>query len=181
MNPLYAVMASVGDDETLRFWDINKKQLIICKCLGTQATCLAFSPDGTYLTIGLINGVLLILESRVEKLNFGTYMEQYTMPTLEVVMSPKEAKAGVVSLKFSYRGDFLAVSFNNEYRMEERKKADGTFEIAPAKDTEGLGSREPAFVLIYTNRLSVKNPGIKMNSKDPYVKLLKIVLPLADF
>lgn len=84
------------------------------------------------MIIGLINGVLLVLESRVEKLNFGTYMEQYTMPTLEVVMSPKEAKAAVVTMKFSYRGDYLAVSFNNEYRMEERKKADGTIETGPA-------------------------------------------------
>jgi WD40 repeat protein len=132
MNPLFAVMASVGDDETLRFWDINKKQLIVSKCLGTQATSLAFSPDGTFLIVGLINGVLLVLESRVEKLNFGTYMEQYTMPTLEVVMSPKEAKAAVVTMKFSYRGDYLAVSFNNEYRMEERKKADGTMETGAA-------------------------------------------------
>jgi len=102
------------------------------------------------------------------------------MPTLEVVMSPKEAKAAVVTIKFSYRGDYLAVSFNNEFRMEMTKKADGTTE-AGAVPTEGLGSREPAFVLIYANRLSVKNPGIKMNSRDPYVKLLKIVLPLADF
>ena len=75
MNPLYAIMASVGDDETLRFWDINKKQIVMSKNLGTQATSLAFSPDGTSLIIGLINGVLLVLESRVEKLAFGTYME----------------------------------------------------------------------------------------------------------
>ena len=132
------------------------------------------------MIIGLINGVLLVLESRVEKLNFGTYMEQYTMPTLEVVMSPKEAKAAVVNIKFSYRGDYLAVSFNNEFRVEITKKPDGSTETGTAP-SEGLGGRDPAFVIIYANRLSVKNPGIKMNSKDPYVKLLKIVLPLADF
>jgi hypothetical protein len=61
---------------------------------------------------------MLVLEAKVEKLNFGTYMEEYSMPTLEVVMSPKEAKSAVVCLKFSYRGDYLAVSFNNEYRGE---------------------------------------------------------------
>jgi len=50
------------------------------------------------------------------------------MPTLEVVMSPKEAKAAVVCLKFSYRGDFLAVSFNNEYRPDtiSKKNANDT-------------------------------------------------------
>jgi len=35
--------------------------------------------------------------------------------------------------------------------------------------------------VIYANRLSLKNPGVKLNSKDPYVKLFKIVIPLADF
>ena len=40
------------------------------------------------------------------------------MPTLDIVMSPKEAKAAVICLRFSYRGDYLAVGFNNEYRDE---------------------------------------------------------------
>lgn len=48
-------------------------------------------------------------------MSYGTYMEEYTIPTLDIVMSPKEAKAAVVCMKFSYRGDYLAVSFNNEY------------------------------------------------------------------
>lgn len=63
---------------------------------------------------------MLVLESKIEKMNFGTYMEEYTMPTLEVLLSPKEAKSAIVCMKFSYRGDFLAVSFNNEYREEQR-------------------------------------------------------------
>ena len=173
-------MASVGDDETLRFWDLNKKQIIVSKYLGTQATCIQFSPDGSYLVVGLINGVMLVLEAKVEKLNFGTYMEEYSMPTLEVIMSPKEAKAAVVCLKFSYRGDFLAVSFNNEYRPDAQKKTTTNNTTLNQSNLE-IGSREPSFVMIYANRLSAKNPGIKLNSKDPYIKLMKLVLPLADF
>jgi WD40 repeat protein len=119
-------MASVADDETLRFWDINLKQLILSKNLGTQATSLAFSPDGSFLCVGLINGVFLVLESKLDHKSHGTYMEAYVMPTLEVVMSPKEAKAAVVCMKFSYRGDFMAISFNNEYRQEVITKEDGT-------------------------------------------------------
>lgn len=61
---------------------------------------------------------MLVLESKMERLNFGTYMEEYTLPTLEVVLSPKEAKAAILQLKFSYRGDYLAVSFNNENRHD---------------------------------------------------------------
>jgi hypothetical protein len=44
-----------------------------------------------------------------------------------------------------------------------------------------IGSREPSFILLYVNRHSIRNPGIGLNKKDPYVKLGKIILPLADF
>ena len=46
---------------------------------------------------------------------------------------------------------------------------------------EGIGNREPSFVLLYVNRRSMRNPGIGLNKKDPYVKFGKIILPLADF
>lgn len=62
---------------------------------------------------------MLVLESKFDKLNFGTYLEEYTLPTLEVLISPKEAKASIVCMKFSYKGDYLAVSFNNEYTEEQ--------------------------------------------------------------
>ena len=71
------IVASCGDDETLRMWDITKHQIMISKNLGTQATSLNFSPDGSFLAVGLVNGVFLILDSKVEKLNFGTYMEEF--------------------------------------------------------------------------------------------------------
>lgn len=70
-------MASVGNDETLMIWDIDKNETIVSKNLGTQATCLDFSPDGNYLAIGLANGVFLLLSAKIEKLNFGTYMEEF--------------------------------------------------------------------------------------------------------
>jgi hypothetical protein len=56
----------------------------------------------------------LILDAKVEKLNFGTYMEEFHPPTLDVIMSPKEAKTAVITMKFSFKGDFLAVSYDNE-------------------------------------------------------------------
>jgi hypothetical protein len=55
----------------------------------------------------------------LERLNFGTYLAEYTKPNLGVVMCPKESRSSVVSIKFSYKGDFLAVSFNNEYKLED--------------------------------------------------------------
>jgi len=41
---------------------------------------------------------------------------------------------------------------------------------------------EPSFVLIYVNKLSTYNSDMsKINAPEPYIKLMKIVLPLADF
>lgn len=94
------------------------------------------------------------------------------MPTLDIVMSPKEAKAAAVCIRFSYRGDYMAVGFNNEYRDED---------LNGKKNFADLGQRDPSFVLIYVNRLSKKNPGIKLNSRDPYVKLMILRVPLNEF
>jgi hypothetical protein len=61
----------------------------------------------------LVNGVFLILDSKVEKLNFGTFNQEYHPPTLDVIMNPKESKTSVISIKFSFKGDFLAISYDN--------------------------------------------------------------------
>lgn len=76
-----------------------------------------FSPDGKFLAIGLVNGVFLILESHIERMNFGTYLEEFSLPTLAVVMCPKESKSSIINIKFSYKGDFLVISYNNEYTL----------------------------------------------------------------
>jgi len=113
---------------------------------------------------------MLVLEAKIGRLNFGSYMEEYSLPSLDVKMSPKEAKSAVIAIKFSFRGDFLAVSFNNETREDKDARA------------SELGALEPSFVQIYVNRISNKNPDSKSGiSGDPYVKFLKVTLPLAEF
>lgn len=112
------------------------------------------------------------MEARIQKLAHGTYLEKFTMPSLDILMSPKEAKSAVVCIRFSYQSDFLAVAFNNEFREED---------ISGKRNPEDLGKRDPSFVIVYVNRLSKKNPGKMLNSRDPYVKLFIINVPLQDF
>jgi hypothetical protein len=33
------------------------------------------------------------------------------------------------------------------------------------------GKRDPSFALLYVNKLSERNPGVAITSKDPYVKM----------
>jgi len=60
-----------------------------------------------------------LLDSKIEKLNYGTYMEEYQKPTLDVKMSPKESKAAILAIRFSHKGDFIAISYDNEHRPPE--------------------------------------------------------------
>lgn len=139
---------------------------------------MSFSPDGSFLAVGLVNGFFLILESKIEKLNYGTYMEEYRPPTLEVLMSPKESKSAVIAIKFSYRGEFIAISYDNEHKAAESTNVSKATNPNLSKQGD---KRETSFVLLYVNRTSGKNPGIKLTSKDPYVRMQKIVIPLAEF
>lgn len=41
--------------------------MIYSKYLGMEATALAYSPDGAYLAVGLINGVVLILDAKLDR------------------------------------------------------------------------------------------------------------------
>ena len=47
-------------------------------------------------------------------MNYGTYMEEYDKPSLNIVMNPKESNGAVAAIKFSNKGDYLVVSFDNE-------------------------------------------------------------------
>jgi hypothetical protein len=41
--------------------------------LGAKATAIAYHPDGDFLAVGMANGILLLLEAKTKKMNFGTY------------------------------------------------------------------------------------------------------------
>ncbi|MBK8156510.1 MAG: hypothetical protein IPK55_11185 [Streptococcus sp.] len=34
---------------------------------------MAYHPDGDFLAVGMANGILLLLEAKTKKMNFGTY------------------------------------------------------------------------------------------------------------
>jgi hypothetical protein len=83
-------------------------------------------------------------------------------------MNPKETKGAILCIRFSARGDYLAVSMDNE------KVGENEGDIRATRfDT--------SFVQLYVNRHSSKALNYPSNSKSLYIKAYKIVLPLADF
>lgn len=113
-NTWFPLFVTVSDDETIWLWDIRWKSVLMSWNLGAWATAIAYHPDGDYLAVGMENGILLLLEAKTKKMNFGTYQEEFDKPSLDIIMNPKESKGAVICIKFSSRGDFMAVSFDNE-------------------------------------------------------------------
>lgn len=119
------------------------------------------------MAVGLNNGIFLLLDSKMKKLNYGTYQEEFDLPSLDIIMNPKESKGAVLCIRFSIRGDYLAVSYDNE------KTGGRSGELRTTKF-------DASFVQLYVNRHSAKSLDNPSNSRMLYVKKMKIVLPIID-
>ncbi len=53
MSPVKPEYATVGDDQTVRVWDLKTRALIKMVMLDTMARCCRYSPDGTVIVVGL--------------------------------------------------------------------------------------------------------------------------------
>ena len=62
-HPSRDVCASVSDDRTLRVWDLSREhKMINCKVLKKGGRCVAFSPDGKAIAVGLKDGKFINIE-----------------------------------------------------------------------------------------------------------------------
>jgi hypothetical protein len=84
--------------------------------MGSKITALAYSPDGSYLSLGFQSGVLLVLDAKLDRVRLedGTETENFMLPSLKPLMTTKEAKQTIICLKYSLYGDYLAASFANQ-------------------------------------------------------------------
>ncbi|GMI46711.1 hypothetical protein TrCOL_g1657 [Triparma columacea] len=105
VHPMKAEYVTVGDDCSVRVWDIVTKHLINMRMLDTPARAVGYAPDGDFLVVGLGG------EEGVTGLNKkdGAFVI-LNEADLTIVYEAKDAKAAVLDAKFAPNGDALALA-----------------------------------------------------------------------
>lgn len=93
VHPSDHQICTVGDDSTIRIWDVPSRRLFVSRALGAQARSVAYHPDGTHISVGLSGGGIVILSS----------------DSLDTVHLRKDREQPIGVLKYSPNGQYLAV------------------------------------------------------------------------
>jgi len=60
IHPVERVLVTVGQDESIMYYDIDGQMLLLMKQLEGAPSALKFSPDGNLLLIGFLDGSMLV-------------------------------------------------------------------------------------------------------------------------
>lgn len=120
--PQRGEFCTVGDDSTLRIFNLDGKSQLVCKDLGIPARCCAYSPDGSIIAVGFAPGA-----TKASK-QCGYFCLFKNDHSLALVLEVKDTKRDITELKYSPDGSLLAVgssdcsiciySVNSEYKKK---------------------------------------------------------------
>ncbi|GFS05106.1 echinoderm microtubule-associated protein-like 6 [Elysia marginata] len=102
MHPSKATFATVGDDKTLRMWDMGDGtcKMVNFKLLKQAARCVAFSPDGQALAVGQKDGSFIVINTE----------------TFEEILAQHHRKEEICDIQFSPDpGKYLAVASHDNF------------------------------------------------------------------
>ena len=126
-HPSKAEFCSVGDDQTIRIWDLEKHRLVRMTELDTSARCVTYSPDGKNLVVGLGAG-----DNREEKSQF-----QYKTSGSKFPLQKKEGAFAVLN------EETLVI----KYEARDSKKWIRDIKFSPDGETLGVASQDHAIYL----------------------------------
>lgn len=106
MHPHKPEFCTVGDDQTVRIWDIETRRMVRMVKIDTKARACAYSPDGTLIAVGLggtgpgVNGGASKKDGAFVILNEAD---------LCIVHEARDSKKWIAEVKFSADGDTLGI------------------------------------------------------------------------
>jgi len=105
VHPMKQEYCTVGDDKTVRVWDLVTKHLVKMTTLDTPARAVSYAPDGDFIVVGLGGDEETTGLSKKD----GAFVI-LNEADLTIVYEAKDAKAAVLDAKFAPNGDALALS-----------------------------------------------------------------------
>ena len=102
IHPIKLEFVTVGDDRTVRIWDIEAKQQLRMVRVDTKARACAYSPDGKVIAIGLGGG-----DTSAKKEGAFAILNE---ADLTIIHEARDSKSAITDIKFSCDGQTLALA-----------------------------------------------------------------------
>ncbi|KAF1326534.1 Microtubule-associated protein, partial [Globisporangium splendens] len=166
------LIATVGEDQTVRVWDLNRRQVVAKVTLDGSLRCVIFSPDGKWLAVGFggaehtggvsKSGAFVILDAQ----------------TLEVVHEGRDSKQSAADIKFSPDLTLLALgsidhcvyfystldNFSLQFKFPKAKGRITHMDFAA--DSSALRVNSEAWELLYVSTLDGSQVTTPSSMKD---------------
>ena len=122
-HPKEAQYATAGDDGTVRLWGLKPHALLAARRLRAAPRCLAFTPDGTQLALGCVDGSLAVLLAAPLELLLERHAE------------------GDGGGGGSSGGAVQVVAFSPDARLLAAGAADGAIRLHAVRGSDGTAAR----------------------------------------
>ncbi|GLE04678.1 hypothetical protein PINS_up013657 [Pythium insidiosum] len=157
------LVATAGDDQTVRVWDLERREVVVKTTLDGSLRSLAFSPDGKWLAVGF-GSSSPSNPGTTKSYKDGAFMV-LDAQTLEVLHEGRDSKQSIEALQFSPDLTLLALGAADRciyfystldsfsLRFKFTKVAGRVLHVDFAADSSVLRVNSDAFELLFISTL----------------------------